>query len=846
MNPQYSEAIFTRCRHGLNLLKGGEPMLSDGYKVYACTPSLLADGATDIPFLYSVLEAKQPFDWRGDALMDDAYLYLVPDHGPAIMVDFFPVPPDQDQTGDYDHRPGVYLTHALVGDFSAFYPFELFHDPKVWTARTRGQAHYYLTEPTPLPGRMIDQDPVSEIHADDLAGFVADGRQEALKAAVAFLVAQYGAPPESRKYLVIRDGSAENIERWIAAIEHAFSPRIAASVPFATRMNDFGSMNPYTVDDQGMYQTPGVSQGSAQRKRFRAMIVGVDERDRQNASSVAAMSNGAYVVLDGKAKRAMFEADASDPYYTLVTRFDDAHADFTRNFLSMVDLRQPAPDLHRLARAYLVLGQPASLEDVKAVNEAATVLASYRTFITERMQRLCDQVADRVPLYLRQDARAAFGIMDWLLKVAEANRAAGIGDVGRPQQLSVAAWQFLERQIYDQDDPRRALVAWDYVKATGFASYVASSVVDPDVISRHRSQRPLSVPMGVAFTRIYIESAALTGAARAQDVAAYAAHGVRTAFATGDDASARAIIAALGRVPGADPQGVLLQSADGSDPSYDRYILQQFSLQDPSIMALGAPLGPTIARLRAAGRENLVGAFALYRIDALRSPTEVDQFLPALQKALEGRPSDLVSAYQAMDGKLSLLDRHSVPVAITIQQQRPISAICPVSAHIYALEALADKRVRPQLLAVLASLTSQRFPSIEDPEYAHVLVERLGAAQLNREEWVQIVGWCARSTAYASALASYIVDAASSRQPEPWNVLVGVSASMSSTRDLPLYLAIVDACAHQRQGQKALAQLDDLLTTRAAHDHFAAIADAATAQMLAHQPQGRFPRFLHR
>lgn len=48
--------------------------------------------------------------------------------------------------------------------------------------------------------------------------------------AIAFIISQYSLPPEERKFLVIKDENSKLIEFWVAAIESAFSPRMAAGL----------------------------------------------------------------------------------------------------------------------------------------------------------------------------------------------------------------------------------------------------------------------------------------------------------------------------------------------------------------------------------------------------------------------------------------------------------------------------------------------------------------------------------------------------------------------------------------------------------------------------------------
>ena len=39
----YSELIYTRCRQGIDILKGGRTIASDGFKVYSCSDNIIND-----------------------------------------------------------------------------------------------------------------------------------------------------------------------------------------------------------------------------------------------------------------------------------------------------------------------------------------------------------------------------------------------------------------------------------------------------------------------------------------------------------------------------------------------------------------------------------------------------------------------------------------------------------------------------------------------------------------------------------------------------------------------------------------------------------------------------------
>lgn len=353
----YSELIHTRCRDGIDITKKGARISggsTGGFKVYSCSPEILESGTVDIPLLDSLRQSKQSYS--DPEFMDDAYLYLVPDHGAEFLMDFHPLHYDSSlQTGDYPHRPGNYINQIFIGDFADIYPYETFADPDIWDAQKKDEAYYYMNTPEPLPERDIGSSTGGRISVGDVAKFISEGRRELLKEALAFMLSQYGLPPEERKYLVILDIDSYCIELWIAAVELAFSRKMAARLPFATRLDRHVSANRYTVDLYGNYQTQINLQSKVQKQRWRAMIVGIDERDKANASGINVLANSPYVMLDGIRKTISSHFTAEHPYFECVTAYDKAHFDFTEGFLRSMDLNVPHPSVLDVYDMYMLL-----------------------------------------------------------------------------------------------------------------------------------------------------------------------------------------------------------------------------------------------------------------------------------------------------------------------------------------------------------------------------------------------------------------------------------------------------------------------------------------------------------
>ena len=57
----FSELIYTRCRHGIDILKGGRTISSDGFKVYSCSDSIINNDIADLPLLLNIAQGKQTY-----------------------------------------------------------------------------------------------------------------------------------------------------------------------------------------------------------------------------------------------------------------------------------------------------------------------------------------------------------------------------------------------------------------------------------------------------------------------------------------------------------------------------------------------------------------------------------------------------------------------------------------------------------------------------------------------------------------------------------------------------------------------------------------------------------------
>ena len=321
----YGELIYALNSRGLDILQNGKET-GHGEMVHSMSRSLLLDQSVDLKLLDSFMRLKVPHS-EIKGFLELSYMYSAPDQGKKFLSCFTPMV--RDLSGAIDKRANL-VTQIFVGDFLDIYPCELIGGD-CWDAAGRGLPYYYLTSPASLAERSLKSDGI--ISFDAVGKFIADGRREALRSAVAFIMEQFNLVPEERKYLLIKDHT-RNVEFWVAAIHYAFSPKIASRIGFATLMSDFVDKNTYYLDSVGRY-----CYGISEHKRCFCMIIGVDPRDEYSMRSTQT-GGSAFVLLDGERKAMDFPAGNSN-YYELISSFTAEHREFCQVLLQSTNIDKP-------------------------------------------------------------------------------------------------------------------------------------------------------------------------------------------------------------------------------------------------------------------------------------------------------------------------------------------------------------------------------------------------------------------------------------------------------------------------------------------------------------------------
>ena len=834
----YSELIYTRCGEGIDILRGRNPIKNSGFKVFSCSENVTEAGFTDLPFLYATAQSKEPY--ADPSFMDDAYLFIVPDLGGKYLLNFHPIPFNRTATGDYSHRPGNFINQIFIGQFDDIYPYELFGNESVWDAQKRGEAFYYENSPTPLAQRDDLGETIGYINFDDIAAFVAEGRREALMGAIAFIIAQYSLPPEKRKFLVIRDEHSKLIELWIAAIESAFSPRMAAGLSFATRLDKFANANKYTVNLSGQYQTQINLQSPNQKLRFRAMVVGVDERDKTNVAAAKALANSPYVVLDGKTKTLSVNVDASNPYYRYVTTYDEGHEYLCRQFMQMVDVASPSEDVLKLYSAFVSLSRYSSSKQLKDLLASLNILGQYQLKKTSDLERLYRELKQDIPRFLKEDAVSSFAIMRWLDLAA-----AVIGDDPVRETFKDAVCRSYADNIYMRPQSEPTMDLQNAIKKSAFAQSAYDHIILRTTVEAYVNAIHAYKPADwVSFTGFFIEALKVYRGAFPESVKMLLPDSINALYQARDGQNAvrvASLYAALNR--GQTIDIILTDASSTTDQNYIAFLVLLVCKIAPETISTESDLTRLYKQLQQFNLDSHFSAVLAYKAQTLVRTQDMERFLDWIQSNRELKSINMTSVIRIFDKNIVLSDKAAKRLASRIQSCRTENIPCINSAHIYALDALDDRKLASGLIPLLNSMISQGFPSIKDAAYAERLVGKLYSGRLPEEAFATIVSAASNSPYYSALIAEEAMQYIGTRQD---SVIGEVIDTAVQTNSRTIFDALVNACANIKQFDKGMSAIRGTLRSKAALQYFALIEKDARTLHNQKKEQSLFGRLFSR
>jgi len=710
----FYELIYTRCRKGIDILKKGAKIASDGYKVYSCTPEVMAEGVVDLPFFANAVQTKQSY--TDPTFMDDAYLYYVPDSGKSFLVNFYPVLFDKNAKGDYSHRPGNFINHAFVGNFKEFYPFETFGNDSIWNAKTKTEAYYYEQEQDVLNPHSDISGNTPKIGFNDVGKFISDGRKDALAKAVAFLIEQYSKAPEERKYLIIRDEDSQKIELWIAAMQCAFSPKISASVSFATRMDKFVNTNRYTINQAtGAFQPQINLQDPNQKQRWRAMIIGVDERDKANIGAARPVPNSPFILLDGNAKSIDYSADVSQGYFKLITSFNDEHRRFCREFMQSLNIEKPSDKIYDLFSIYNALND-LSGANTRNVAAALNGLKNLNMSGTQYFTDIYTQVYSNVLSYLQNDTSSALDVIDWLITVKPAAR----------ETLMQAVCDSFIHCLFSG---KNAESYWRSITAKRFADKIVPVIADLETVKTNAQniQSKFKPTEAVFLFTIYNECIVMTYG-RVDDYVLTLCLWV--CYKYKDKTAFQQLVAQQAH----DLQEVLINIAiryKEKEITFSEYIMSNFlDMPNSTIIRSDDSLKKFCQQLKSIGLNSLIESTVRQRLNGLRSLQECGQFLKLIEERefADALSDDFLvrTVYRGIDMKIAPTDKGALQLAQTLLKQSDNDTdVCKNSANLYVLSIFQqwDKQQPNDRIKLLKWASDSKVPSTETDDYVRGFVD---------------------------------------------------------------------------------------------------------------------------
>ncbi|EJU23461.1 hypothetical protein HMPREF1143_2243 [Peptoanaerobacter stomatis] len=720
----FYEAIYTRCRKGVDI-KTGKEIANDGFKVYSYSKELIDDNIVDIPFFANEIQRVQSYS--DPDFMEDAYLYYTPLIGKNFLINFHPISFNPSVEGNFAKRRGNIINQALIGDYSDIYPFEMFRDKEIWNAQERGEAYYYANDPIAQSGRDDIDSPPGMYYVDDIKEFINDGRREALKCAIAFLIKQFSDAEEKSQYMVILDDTASNIELWVAAIEYAFSPKIAANISFATRMDSFVNKNKFK---QGEI-TNGTSNSLADelKSKFRAMVIGVVSSDRQNVSLTRSAQNYGFVLIDGKQKKAMFDIDISDKYFDVVTTYTDEHIEFCREFLQTFGLEIPSPDLFKLLKCYTsLLDEKITVNDyIKAIQD----ITKFPIYKTRTLRWLYSQANKMLDECIQKDFLGAVSVMNWI-----ENAALVLNDTESSDRLSDIVCNAFEKTLFAKDLIEETNKVWRTINSCGFTQTVSKRVTDHKVILKNAALIANATPeKAVQIAKIYIAASKEISLNEVESAKILAVNCVTACYNCKDDKVMAELVSTFKQFIGVDETEFWFDVAKNCDINIAAYTLDGFLASTADIVSTEKTLIAFCEKLVEKNYEYVVPSAVKQFINNAKSFSEIERLFSNKTLSDIIKKDDIPKVLKYVDDRIGLA-KGAIKIAQIIQENRTERTVYPNSAHILGLDAIINKSRKEELSEQLSSFVKQGFPSINNAEFINEFTTSIIKAKLTDKEAV--------------------------------------------------------------------------------------------------------------
>lgn len=772
----FYEVIYTRCRHGIDIQHNGAPEKTDGHKVYASSPEIYQSGEYDLKYMMVLLQNKQYYS--DPKFMDDAYFYCVDSKEKTFMMNFHPIHFDPTIKGDYLKRPGNFLNNIIAGDFSDIYPFELFEDNEVWKAKENDEAYYYANEPRELPPRMDIVDLPGMISVDEIREFIKDGREDILKSAVAFLIERYSSRALN-KVLMIKEDSTRNIELWIAAIEYAFSPKIASGIPFATRVD---------VKTQSMYKV---------------MIIGVHTEDKNNVNYARPLTSAPFVLIDGIGKTINYDADTSSQYYKLITSYEDTHINFVREFLQTFNFSQPQAEIIELEKFFDIACKGESMSDDELV-ALVEQFNHYGFSKTRFLIKIYNIVNSRLQKLMKLDLNSATGIITWV------KSAAGIvEDRDTAERINAAITTLFDKTAFQKTTVESAYNIWSMAKRNNLSKTLAPLLLDIKNLKKNELKiHGFLTEETLTFLRMYLEASYESGQVNEEHLQWLVAVLSEVLHSGGDHETMCALVKEVYTLKTVNPANILLNAAANSNKEVSATIVKGLLGSGCFAARNMSELNDICMSFNKQGMQESVPFVLVQYIDKNCNISNMEQFMKQLV-GIEHLSQDAIDAiYLSFDKKINIINKADSKAAKFIQSSKPKGLSCIYSAHQLALDFVSHLGKRDNLKSSLDYFAAQGFPVIENRAYAEVFADALIRAKPDENEHYYIMSLLAKGPALYFDIYAGKVCTMASKYDDLWCEILDFCISVRSKKvQSMVYNSIVRAIAKTDQSKKTVKRL---------------------------------------
>lgn len=356
------QLIYTRCSPHRDLKSNGQVVRGDGFGVFSMSPELFSNTRlSNYDFLQARLAIQNGAKETSPAGLFNSYEYSMV--APGVYALSYEVARPHckiPRANGQGHRTGTYIKQSFVGNIEG-YPAEWFGS-SAWDAHQKTENDYYLdNEPNAAPALLsqVSSTPTNGyVNTSMIKNFVNDGRTNAVKAGIWFLLQEFQKPEGERKVLLIKD-TPDNVELWIAAIEYGFSASMAQKITFTTNRSKLGTQADsilfYYTDDTGRFY-PMMNRSIHQTRHPYCMIVGYHPKDNF-CSALKQMPTSNFVIIDGTTKTISFQPDDAIrmPYYSAAVQYDADIQDFCNVVLPSLPFHELTGNLPELFDAYKYL-----------------------------------------------------------------------------------------------------------------------------------------------------------------------------------------------------------------------------------------------------------------------------------------------------------------------------------------------------------------------------------------------------------------------------------------------------------------------------------------------------------